>query len=55
VTPSINLSARFNYASGAPVPGYFTVSDFTSETSQVADARNTSRFPAYQRLDLRVN
>ena len=55
VRPSVNLSARFNYSSGTPVPGYFTVSDFTSETSQVASARNTSRFPAYQRLDLRMN
>ncbi|MEI6666579.1 MAG: TonB-dependent receptor [Acidobacteriota bacterium] len=55
VTPSINLSARFNYASGAPVPGYFVVSDLTAETAQVSDVRNTSRFSGYQRLDLRVN
>jgi len=55
VTPSINLSAHFNHATGSPIPGYFSVSDFTAEDSTVVDARNTSRMPAYQRLDLRVN
>jgi len=53
--PSVNLSARFSYATGSPVPGYFAVSDFIAEDATVVDARNTSRMPAYQRLDLRVN
>ena len=35
LTPSVNLSARFNYASGSPVPGYFSVSDFTTGDSTV--------------------
>ncbi|HUC75584.1 MAG TPA: TonB-dependent receptor [Vicinamibacterales bacterium] len=55
LTPSVNLSARFNYASGSPVPGYFSVSDFTTGDSTVVDARNASRMPSYQRLDLRLN
>jgi hypothetical protein len=55
LTPSINLSARLNAQSGAPVPGYFEVTDFATLTSHVIDQRNTSRFPWYQRLDLRVN
>lgn len=53
--PSLNLSARFNHTSGAPVSGYFVVSDFTTMASRVVDVRNTSRFPSYERLDLRVN
>jgi hypothetical protein len=55
LTPSVNLSARFNYASGSPVPGYFSVSDFTTGDSSVVDGRNASRMPSYQRLDLRLN
>ena len=55
VRPSINVSARFNYSTGTPVPGYFSVSDFMSETSQVSNVRNASQFPSYQRLDVRVN
>src|SRR5262249_23522538 len=55
MTPSVNLSARYNYATGAPVPGYFSVPDFTTEDSVVVNSRNSSRFPAYERLDLRLN
>jgi hypothetical protein len=55
LTPSVNLSARFNYASGSPVPGYFSVSDFTTGDASVVDGRNASRMPSYQRLDLRLN
>src|SRR5262249_10543607 len=53
--PSINLSARFSYASGPPIPGYFIVSDFTTQDSTVVDTRNSSRLLSYQRLDLRLN
>ena len=49
------MSARFSYASGSPVPGYFSVSDFTTGDSTVVDTRNSARMPSYQRLDLRVN
>jgi hypothetical protein len=55
MTPSVNLSARYNYATGAPVPGYFSISDFTTQDSVVVDNRNTSRLEAYERLDLRLN
>jgi hypothetical protein len=56
VTPSINVSTRFNYGSGAPVPGYFQVTDFAVLDSQTIVAhRNTSRLPAYERWDLRLN
>jgi hypothetical protein len=55
LTPSVNLSARFNYATGTPVPGYFSITDFTTEDSVVTDHRNGSRFQPYERLDLRIN
>ncbi|HJZ77776.1 MAG TPA: carboxypeptidase regulatory-like domain-containing protein [Vicinamibacterales bacterium] len=55
IGPSVNFSGRLNVASGVPVPGYFSVPDFGTEDSTVTDRRNTSRFPAYERLDLRLN
>jgi len=53
--PSVNLSARFNHASGAPIPGYFSVSDFVTQDTSLTRDRNTSRLPAYDRLDVRLN
>jgi len=50
--PSINLSAKFTYGSGFPVPGFFTLQD---GTYYLAAERNLVRLPAYQRLDIRLN
>jgi predicted deacetylase len=50
------VSTRLNYGTGAPVPGYFQIADFNVLDSQTIVAqRNTSRLPAYERWDLRVN
>jgi hypothetical protein len=54
--PSVNVSTRFNYGTGAPVPGYFQVADFSLLDAQTIIAqRNTSRLPGYERWDLRLN
>jgi hypothetical protein len=50
--PSINLSGKFSYGSGFPVPGFFTLLD---GTYYLGSERNTVRLPAYQRLDIRMN
>jgi hypothetical protein len=50
--PSINLSAKFNYGSGFPVPGFFTLQN---GTYYLAAERNLVRLPPYQRLDIRLN
>jgi len=50
--PSVNLSARWSYGSGFPIPG-FLLRQGTSYF--LAASRNQTRLPAYQRLDLRVN
>jgi hypothetical protein len=58
LTPSVNLSGRYNIATGAPLPGYFQFvgADVEGPDSQTIVAqRNTSRLPDYQRLDLRLN
>jgi len=50
--PSINLSAKFSYGSGFPVPGFFSLQD---GTYYLAAERNLVRLPAYQKLDIRMN
>jgi len=50
--PTINLSAKFNYGSGFPVPGFFTLQN---GTYYLAAERNLVRLPPYQRLDIRLN
>ncbi|HMF99432.1 MAG TPA: TonB-dependent receptor [Vicinamibacterales bacterium] len=55
ITPSINLSGRYGYAAGAPIPGFFSITDFVTEDSVVTEPRNVSRLPSYQRLDVRLN
>jgi hypothetical protein len=50
--PSINLSAKFTYGSGFPVPGFFTLQD---GTYYLGSERNQVRLPDYQRLDIRMN
>lgn len=51
------LSARFRYGSGLPVVGYFVrVSDSDEGEPQydLSNGRNRARFPAYARLDVRL-
>ena len=50
--PSVNLSGKFDWGSGFPVPGFFTFSD---GSYYLAAERNLVRLPAYQRLDVRMN
>ena len=50
--PTINLSARFTYGSGMPLPGFYRRQDGGYMLSQ---DRNVLRAPAYQRTDLRLN
>jgi hypothetical protein len=48
----VNLSAKWTYGSGFPVPGYFR-----REGDQyfLAPVRNTARIDPYQRTDVRIN
>jgi hypothetical protein len=50
--PSVNLSAKWTYGSGFPVPGFFQKS---GDTFVLAPARNLARLDAYQRTDMRIN
>jgi hypothetical protein len=50
--PSINLSAKFMYGSGFPVPGFLTLQD---GTYYLGSTRNAVRLPDYQKLDIRMN
>lgn len=50
--PSLNLSGRWVYGSGFPVPGYLRREQ---DRYFLADSRNRVRLSAYQRADLRVN
>ena len=50
--PSVNLSSKFSWGSGFPVPGFFSLQD---GNYYLAAERNLVRLPAYQRLDIRMN
>jgi hypothetical protein len=50
--PTVNLSARFTYGSGMPLPGFYQQQNGTYWISQ---NRNAVRAPAYERTDLRLN
>jgi hypothetical protein len=50
--PSINLSMKFSYGSGFPVPGFFSLDN---GAYFLASQQNLVRLPAYQRLDIRLN
>jgi hypothetical protein len=52
LTASLNLSGRYSYGSGEPVPGYVTQRDGLYYLSA---ERNGLRLPAYQRVDIRAN
>jgi Carboxypeptidase regulatory-like domain/TonB-dependent Receptor Plug Domain len=50
--PTVNLSSRFTYGSGFPVPGFLTT---INGEFYLATQRDTLRLPPYERLDFRVN
>jgi len=50
--PTVNLSGRFTYGSGMPLPGFYQLVPGGYAISQ---SRNTLRAPAYQRTDVRLN
>jgi hypothetical protein len=52
VTPSLNLSGRWAYGSGEPIPGFFTLRD---GLYYLSPRRNDLRLPSYQRVDIRAN
>ncbi|MBY0502341.1 MAG: TonB-dependent receptor [Bryobacteraceae bacterium] len=50
--PTINLSGRFSYATGLPIPGFLQQ---RGQQYFLAAQRNLFRLPDYQRTDLRLN
>ena len=52
IRPSVNLSAKWIYGSGFPIPGFFEERD---GIYYLSTERNGARLPSYQRLDLRIN
>lgn len=52
VRPTVNISARFTYGSGMPLPGFYR-QDGTAYFLNTN--RNSLRAPDYQRTDLRLN
>jgi hypothetical protein len=50
--PTVNLSSKFSWGSGFPVPGFFSLQD---GSYYLAAERNLVRLPPYQRLDIRLN
>jgi outer membrane receptor for ferrienterochelin and colicin len=52
IRPSVNLSGRWSYGSGFPIPGYLRQSGNTYFLSTV---RNQTRMPDYSRTDVRIN
>jgi hypothetical protein len=52
VTPTLNLSTKYRYGSGTPVPGYYEPRD---GALYLSDERNLYRPEAYSRWDLRAN
>jgi len=47
-----NLSSRFTYGAGLPLPGFF---ELHNGIPYLSSARNSLRLPAYQRTDIRIN
>jgi hypothetical protein len=52
VRPTVNLSVKWLYGSGFPLPGFFRRS---GTTYFLTEARNAQRLDPYQRADLRIN
>jgi hypothetical protein len=56
IRPTINLSARWTYGSGFPLPGYYQLYKFPiGPDYRLSSERNSFRIGPYQRLDMRVN
>lgn len=51
-TETFNLSGQWRYGSGQPIPGFFQL---TEGALSLGSERNRIRFPAYSRVDVRVN
>ena len=52
IRPTINLSGKWLYGSGLPVPGFF---ESRGVDTYLSTNRNALRLPNFQRLDLRIN
>jgi hypothetical protein len=52
VTPTVNLSVKWAYGSGFPIPGFLR---FDNGLYYLASARNQVRLEPYKRLDWRLN
>jgi hypothetical protein len=50
--PSVNVSARFTYGSGMPLPGFYRLD---GAAYFLSSNRNALRAPNYERTDLRLN
>jgi hypothetical protein len=53
--PTVNVSARFTYGSGMPLPGFYRDVVGNGTAYFLAPNRNGLRAPDYQRTDLRLN
>jgi len=53
--PTVNVSAKFTYGSGMPLPGFYRDVVGNGTTYFLAADRNGLRAPSYQRTDLRLN
>ena len=52
IRPSVNVSARFTYGSGMPLPGFYAIDP---NGYRLTTVRNGLRAPAYERADIRLN
>ena len=53
--PTVNVSAKFTYGSGMPLPGFYRDVQANGTAYFLAADRNGLRAPNYQRTDLRLN
>ena len=53
--PTVNVSARFTYGSGMPLPGFYRAEVGAGTAYFLTTNRNGLRAPDYQRTDLRLN
>jgi hypothetical protein len=50
--PSVNLSTKWTYGSGMPLPGFFRKE---GDSFYLSSERNAARLGRYQRADFRIN
>ena len=53
--PTVNLSGKWIYGTGMPIPGYYQQRGPAAADTFLAASRNLLRLPAYQRGDVRIN